>query len=234
MRTAVERYDARVMDHLVENHHVSRRLEELHEVGVHEGDHGRPGVRPQDAPLEQTAVLRTVGAFRERHSLLERTVLGPRVTRRRVRRQRRNPPIRWIHDQRRALVLGDLRRPVKPEVIRDPAVSATHTLPAFCGRLLERRRFLIGQELSPGERAGSLQRRQGGVVPDALQIRRAPWRAGYGRWALSRLRGRKHRDHRHDTQNDACYRRGSAHAGPPWAIRRPHVADHTPDPGRAE
>src|SRR5688572_7129586 len=54
MRTAVERDDARVVNHLVENHDISRRLENLVIVVVRTGNHWQP---ERDAALPEAPVF---------------------------------------------------------------------------------------------------------------------------------------------------------------------------------
>ena len=62
-----------------------------------------------------------------------------------------------------------------------PAVGSVPAL------LLETGDFLVAQELAAIELVGSLERRQGAVVPDALQVRGAPLGAG---WCPGCCRGR--------------------------------------------
>src|SRR5229473_1050221 len=61
MRTSVQRDDADVVDHLDENHHVSRRLHDLIVVVVGPGKHWRSGAVHDDATRAQVLVLCGVG-----------------------------------------------------------------------------------------------------------------------------------------------------------------------------
>src|SRR5438132_14262712 len=59
MRTVVHGDDASVVDHLVENDHVSRSLEQLNIVVVLTRDHWRSRIESQDATLSDVTVLRS-------------------------------------------------------------------------------------------------------------------------------------------------------------------------------
>ena len=58
MRTAVERDDANVVNHLDEYDHVTGNLQNLIIIVVRAGKHGRPGGGPQDTTFGQAAILR--------------------------------------------------------------------------------------------------------------------------------------------------------------------------------
>ena len=46
--------------------------------------------------------------------------------------------------------------------------------------LLEFARFLIGENIFRSDGAGTLKRSTGGIVPNSLQVRIAPWSMRYG------------------------------------------------------
>ena len=60
MRAPVQRNDASIVDHLVENHHASRSLEKVNIIVVGRRIHWRSRVEPQDTTLGHTSVLRAV------------------------------------------------------------------------------------------------------------------------------------------------------------------------------
>ena len=110
MRPPVQGDDARIVDHLVENHHVFRSLEKLHVVVVGAWIHWRSGVEPDETTRAHAAVFRAVsGASPDfRHGIRSLP---------RLRCQGRNPPIRRIHNQRRAPIRYDLCAAVKPVLV---------------------------------------------------------------------------------------------------------------------
>ncbi len=200
MRTAVQRDDASVVDHLHQNHHVSRSLHDQIVIVV---EIRKPRQCARDTALRQAALLRSVGA-------LHPAGVGARPP---LRRQGRNSPIQRIHNQRRSLVRDDPCSPI-PIV---PIVNARLGRPLFQGR-----RFLVGKKRFPCSLFGSFQGRNGAVVPYSLQVRLTPWgawrsrRVRYGRLGLgasargSRLRRRLRR-----------VRRSSA----TWAGERRRIGD---------
>src|SRR5262245_226331 len=58
MRTPVQRDHTSVVDHLVENHHVSGSLEKLNDIVIGTWKHRGSGVASQDTTLPQVSVLR--------------------------------------------------------------------------------------------------------------------------------------------------------------------------------
>src|SRR5439155_27204603 len=103
MRPAVERHDADVMDHLVGDHHVVTRLHDLQVVVVRAGQERRSGVE-QEAALGEGAILWTIRRSPPATGL---GASGGKGLAR--RRQRRNPAVWWIDDERRTFRPDDLR-----------------------------------------------------------------------------------------------------------------------------
>src|SRR5258707_1084361 len=95
VRTAVQRYDAGVVDLLLENRHVSGTLLKLDIAVVGLGKHGRSLARHQDTTLAQRPAFRSIEGATPFPRLGARRRSLPRL-----RRQRRNSPIRRIHNQR--------------------------------------------------------------------------------------------------------------------------------------
>src|SRR4029079_13165197 len=58
--TTVNRDDPRVVDHLVEDHDVAGRLNDLEGVVVGTGDHRRTRVEAEDASIDQAQIFRVV------------------------------------------------------------------------------------------------------------------------------------------------------------------------------
>jgi hypothetical protein len=91
MWTAIERNDAGVVNHLVEDHEVIARLEQLDVLVVAARDDRGPGVEPEDAPLVHGKILGVCGGS------ASRVAIGlPRFS---GRRPRRNLPVGRIHDE---------------------------------------------------------------------------------------------------------------------------------------
>jgi hypothetical protein len=191
------RDDPRVVDHLVHEHDVIGRLQNLHVVVIRPREHRRPGVEQQAAFAEGT-ILGAVGR-----------VLPPRVgaggsAHLAVRGQGGNPSVRRIDDQRAA------RLPVHPRHV-DPAVPpelvvragnvgggirvAIVAVAPLGGALLELLRVRVGQEFAARELGGPLERRDRRKVPDALQVRMPVDRARHLR---RRLRNERRRSQQHD------------------------------------
>src|SRR5690348_8650487 len=121
VRTAVERDDAGVVNHLIEDDDGIRRLNDLVAVVVGAGQHGRTGGGPVQAALGKAAVFGAIGRM---HPLVfgARRHLG--LT---VRRERRNAAVRRIDDQGGAVGLDNLGAAVIPEFVvgaRDVGVGA--------------------------------------------------------------------------------------------------------------
>ena len=204
-RLPVERDDARIVHHLVEHHHVVRRLEELHVLVVAAGGHRRPLVEAEDAAVERTAIEPRIGRMlRPPRPPLLRAPLS-------FFRQRGDAPVRRIDDQRRAPGLDDVGAAVHPEVVVGADVAARLgaaglRLPepdvAIDRLLFAVRRLFLGQELLVPELLRPLQRRDRAEVPHALQIRRAPRRPGRfvlpGRRRRRQRRERQRRQPRHE------------------------------------
>ena len=177
----------RLVNHLVRDRDVARTLNDP-DVVVIEARENRGGEPPGDAPLERAPILRSIGAP------------GPgsaagRCPRLSLGRQRRNSSVGRIHNQRRSLVVENLSSGVGPvrrmnRVGRDAIVRGF--VETSCRSRLELIRLVRRQELAAGEILGSFERRDGLVVPHALQVGIAPrgaWRprlvpAGGGRRRL--------------------------------------------------
>ena len=127
-----------------------------------------------------------------------------------LRRERRHLAAGRVDDERRAARPDGRRAPVQPEVVVEaggavlPAVDAVgrrgprggpvqQLLVAGEGLLLEARRLFRGQELLFRQIVGPLHRGDRAEVPDALDVRRAPCRAG-----CLRLTRRERRRQGHD------------------------------------
>ena len=100
MRPAVQRDDACVVHHLVEDGHVSRSLDDLIVVVVPGRHHHAGQPSPRDAAREEAGVLRTCGRGASRRPRCR----GCRPPRLRLRVQRRHPTVRRVHHEPRALV----------------------------------------------------------------------------------------------------------------------------------
>ena len=133
------------------------------------------------------------------------------------RGQRRQSPVRRVHDQRSAPRFDGLRSLVHPEVVVAADIAAGLGSPGLGlpqvdrpvdGRPLEARRLLLGQELLVTPILRSLQGGDGAEVPDALQVGLPPRRAGRFR-SDRRLAGRQHRNQRQTRDQDARRHPGS-------------------------
>jgi hypothetical protein len=166
---AVERYDSRVVHHLVQDDHVVGSLEELHVVVVGARVHRGTGVEAKDAALEGAAVLRAV-----RIAAKGGAACGGAVPR--GRRQRRQAAVGRIDEERRPQVAGELPAVVPPEVVvaarqRNPAVGPRLVLIEHGKPLLrELRGFLRAEHVLVGKGLRPLERRQAPEVPDSLQV----------------------------------------------------------------
>ena len=157
MRAVVERNDARLVDHLQQQHHVVRRLEDLVVRVVDVRNHG-DGQRAGDAALPRVAIEPRIGLAASLARVL--AVDQPPLRR---RQQRRDATVGRVDDQRLAVGLGDLLDP--------PGAGPAR-------RLDDRR---LGQLAALDLRAGApLERRLVRVVPDSAKVRSAPGRPGYG------------------------------------------------------
>ena len=219
MRAPVERDDAGVVDHLVEDHHGVGRLEQLHVVVVGARRHRRPAVEAQDAALRERPVL---GAFRhhagERPGERARTLAplgGPG-----------DLAVGGIDDQRRAPVLRQVAAVVHPELVvgaLDVAAEPERLVGAVPAIGVERVgggrgelgcRLFRRKALQVAQRVRPLQRRERPEVPHALQIRVAPGGPGHllaaALCGLARRRGGTERDgagqHEHRASTSECHR----------------------------
>ena len=180
MRTAVQRDDPGLMNHLRENHHMFRRLEHLKNVVVFAWHNRRTGTEPQQTPLRQTDIFRAMRRGSQHNPLGNGALVPYPGASLRLRCQTRDSPIRWVHDQRRPLVLSDRRAVIPPElVVRElhvklRVVVTTILVSSLQGLLHKRRGFLVCEEPFAGHLGGTLQRRQRAEVPHPSQIWVAP------------------------------------------------------------
>ena len=228
MRTTVGRDDARVVDHLVDDHDVARSLQNLQVVVVGARDHRRPGVEAHDAAVGQAAV--GVGIRKARVGLLcpFRVLLARSL-------RKGNSPIRRIHDERRALVLGELASTLVPElVVGQHAALRPRCVPGARRSLLrieqiavlalvlrgfEGRRFLGGQGLLPFKPSGTLQGRDRAERESALYVRFAVRRPGRRPGPALASRGsRCQHGHRQDAERR--YEISTVHLNPPELASR--------------
>ncbi len=93
------------VEHLDEDHHVSRRLHDLIVVVVGAGEHRRPIAIHQDAPHAQRLILHGVRRRAPPFSRLRARGCSPPP----FVGQRRKSPVWRVHDQRRAEVHGERR-----------------------------------------------------------------------------------------------------------------------------
>ncbi|PYR17513.1 MAG: hypothetical protein DMF94_23480 [Acidobacteria bacterium] len=164
MRTAGQADDSGTVDHLVEDHDVVGRLNDLHVVVVRARHHRRSRVEPEDAAFRQRTLFRVVVPV----SPLFGSLLG-------FGSQWRDAAIRRIHDQRG--LLRDPRPEIPPEVVvRTLDVGGGAAVaPILVGRLDSLLGkffgFLVCHRLFAGEVARPLEWGELSEVPRALQIR---------------------------------------------------------------
>src|SRR5438128_7646503 len=187
----IERYHPDVVVHLEKDCHVAGGLKQLNVVVVAAGKHRGSGAEAEDAALGETAILRivpsdAVGPGSHRTPARGAMSLLPLL---RLGRDRRNLAVRGIHDDRRLRQsLGP--RAIGPGLLAVPAGVARSTPLVVPDRLvtkpLSELSSLFRRERGfTRELFGPLQRREGPVVPDALEIRIAPGRPRYCRPAGS-------------------------------------------------
>ena len=182
---AVERHDARVVHHLVQDHDVVGRLEDLQVLVVAGRDDRRTGVEPEQAALREPAVLVAVGADAG-GAHADRTGARPVLAERQLDQlepglERRHAAVRRVDDERRPPVVDDAGALVDPVVVVAADVAADRQ--QFAGDLggrvqlgaarrgprFDLRRLLVGQHRAPLI-LRPLQRRQGAEVPHPLQV----------------------------------------------------------------
>ena len=170
-RRAVAQWDdASVAEHLVDDHDVVRRLQDLvvrvvaqpeHRHAVGEAAFSRVYVDPR--------VTGPVHAIRNLQAL-------PLTHRGRVR----DPSIPGIDDERGAPVGHDARARVEPDLVVGAGVSARDRAldeSGPVGARFEGRGLFLGEEWLLRQFGGALERGEGRAGPDALEIRVAPRRA---------------------------------------------------------
>ena len=182
VRSAVGRDQPELVEHLVQHDHPAFRLQDVvvHVVALQRDE----GQAVGEAALAGVGVR--VGVERP-HAVARRVGRQPLASGRRPR----DAPVGRVGDQRRPAVARHHLAAVHPELVVGADVAGDEAVGrrARLGRRrLERRRFLRRQHVLAGHRRGPFHGRQGGVRPDALDVRRAPRRAG--RRPARRLRER--------------------------------------------
>ena len=207
---------------------MGRRLDDLLEVVVEHRQHRRTGDRPEahDAPFAERPLLGVVvGARRPRLDVLGR-VGGRRraqprlVPLHRFGQRRRNPAVRRIDDDRRAVLAVDLVvgiAGIDPEVVVAPDVPrrARRTVAADRRRLavavarsrtiftpggvgaFELPDFGLGQRQPTLRFVRPLERRHGGDIPEPLKIRMSPGSLCRRLRLSAKTNGQQRRDCRH-------------------------------------
>ena len=169
VRTPIHRHDPRVVNHLVQNHDVIARLEELHVVVVDRRDHRWTRGSPENAPLLEREIL----------GRLRGIASGAPA---RARRPARGLAPTAAESCRPAgSTISDVRLFFRTLFSRShqsgPAVALL--VLRRCNRLpFERGRLLVGQDGLVREGGGALQGRHGAEVPDAVEVRVAPRACG--------------------------------------------------------
>ncbi len=155
------RNDSRVMNHLVEDDHCAVGLDDLDVVVVHARQHRWSGRGPKQTPLVERQFL-DIG----RRCSFTSCLRPSRGACLRLRRQRWQPSVDGIDDQRRASIdecAGSRIPPVgSGSIVRRglPRIGPTFE----CGGLFR------CQPLFPGQFLGTLERRHGRVRPGALEV----------------------------------------------------------------
>ena len=190
MRPAVQRDDARFVNHLLVDDHVVRRLEDLDVPVVAARQHGRTLLRADDAALGQGAVFGAVGNLHGGQQ-----VAPPLLP---FRGQGRHAPVRRIDHERRLPGPGHLAAALVPDLVEAAdgdrrrgrggigcarnlagrlklallhVVFERALLPPIAGRcFLYLRRLFLRQRGAIGEFGGPFQRSEGLEGPDALQV----------------------------------------------------------------
>ena len=202
----VEGDETRVVDVLLQNRHHVGGLHDVVVVVVAGGE--RRDAAVPEAAVAQVELLvgldRQLAAAHPREPARLRRV-HPGLH---LRGQRRQPAVLGVDDDRGPPVGHHRRPPLHPEVVVGPHAAARLGAPGrrvqqvrvpLDRALREAGRLLLGQERPVREVRGALQRGQGGVVPDALQVGVAPRGAGRGRLGrLAHSRGR----HQHQREYD--------------------------------
>ena len=216
VRSSVDGNDPRLMDHLVDNRHVSRRLHNLVGVVVAGRKHSARTARDAAIPRAHQLVRVFVGQ-----------IAIPRGLRLRLERY---APVRRIGHQRSTPGADDFRARVEPDVVIAADVArlrmAVVLFAPLGGLAFERRRFLPRQERFVGQRARPLEGRDRRVGPHALEVgcavrrpRQSPRlrRRGGGRPRLTGDRHRRERSHHHRRRQRAARRQPSmAHVMTSW------------------
>ena len=145
--------------------------------------------------------------------------------------ERRQPAVRRIHNQRRALRANHLLVPVVPELVVVADDVGWRVLVVIGFRrllLLELRRLIVVENLFPAERVGPFERCDGREVPHALQIGMPV--CGPRDLGMFRRRGGRGR-FRCPGRARRFGRAGPAGAWP--AAAPAHISTHTPETARA-
>src|SRR6266851_8163874 len=165
MRTARQRNDASIVDHLGKNHRVVAGLEQLKIVVIAIRDYWGSGAEPQNAALVYGSVFGAVRGSSHSLSTGSRPLLP-------FRRQRRKSAVRWIDNQRCSLVVDDFCSKVKPELVVGTRVSWRRRGidASFSGSLFKGGCLFIGQDLFCGEVSGPLQGCKDAKIPHTFKV----------------------------------------------------------------
>src|SRR5690242_11544754 len=207
MRTSIDRDDARGVDHLVVDQYVVARLHNLHVLVVTNRDHRRAGVVAEEAAFRSITIFRAISQSPQLRAARVRTFLS-------VRKERRQPSIGRIGDERGASIADDLRSELVPELVVSAHLSRRQwrivDALSVCGLLLfEGGGLLIGQDSLVPQARWPLERRGGGEIKGALEIgmtvggsRRRPFLAGRHLRSLSLEGSRGGRQHDGERQTE--------------------------------
>ena len=206
MRATVDRDDPRVVDHLVVDHHVAGRLDDLVRVVVSGREHaGRRATR--DAAIPHA------------HELVRIAFVRAVVVARRFRfGTQRHAAVRRVDDERGAQSRHDAIARIEPELVVAADVSATRPSVFIAARRrllpLDRLGLRFGQKRLVAQARRALERRERGIGPDALHVgltvrgsRRRPRLPPHGR--LRRETGAGHRDRHRADEPDVLTHRSS-------------------------
>ena len=188
VRPPIHRNDARAMDHLRRDHHISGTLKNM-KVVVVDGRQIRRRIGADDAAHRQARnPCKLSGSPALKRALAAAAPQRRFLAFRRQRHQRRDSAVRRIHDQRRAVVRRDFQSPRIHPVLVVCAVDVGFGPPvaAVAAQVVRQLSWNSAasssrQNVFRANSAGPLQRRAGGIVPHSLQVRIAPRRMRHAR-----------------------------------------------------